>query len=207
MITNKFVSFLFVALLVMVGAVVWLLTRLIVPIKPINPYFPDNFERISEIHWIIGQYQPVYLYSFENKGDLYIKTVHRDSKNRIKLMNVYLGNKNNLQAGLAPLFSEPLTAGSKVESLDDYRKHLKFGQRFLVSYIRSASRRPGTGSEDAAKFTDAVAVEYCKIYQGVCEAAGYTVSDSDSFWEFKETGELSSKLKLRALGIHLDLVK
>ena len=203
--SNRFHLILGLTLLVAVGLIFWLLSRLIIPISPVSPYFPVNLGRVSEIHWVIGRYQPVYLYSFENRGDLYIKAVHRDAKNKIRFMDIYMGNKNG-QSGLTPIISGNEGQETVVNSIKDYEKNFKFGQRILIYYISSATRRAGTGSSDAALVSDVVALELCAKKPVFCEAANDANADPDNFWQFGGTGVLNSKTKFRALSIQSDIV-
>ena len=204
---KKTIPFLLALFVIVLGVLVWLITIWVIPKKPVEPYFPDDLGRISEIHWIIGQFQPVYLFAFEKRGDLFLKVAYRDSNRRIKLMDVYLGNINNVNVGLVPLVYDSDPTGIEVAKLADYQNNLKFGQRFLISYLRTVTRRSGTGSADAAGFGELVVTRYCEVMPRVCDAASYVNSGPDSYWNFKDTGVLDRKLKFRPLDIQFSLAK
>lgn len=207
---NRLLLVLAISFFASVIVLAWLFTRLVIPINPVKPYFPDNDKgRISLIYWIIGKYQPVYLYSFENNGDLYIKAAHRDLKNKIELMDIYLGNKNNTQIRLTPFVSQS-TKAIQTTGIGDYQKRLKFGDRFLVSYIRSASPK-----EDAilkkltneAAMTDKAVQDACLVKPELCDVAKYTIAESDKFWNFRNTGIFDTKTKFPALSLSLEIIK
>ena len=53
-----------VVLLFLITGCLYLVTQVHLPVSPSQPYFPAVSNRLPQLHWLFGQFQPVFLYPF-----------------------------------------------------------------------------------------------------------------------------------------------
>ena len=90
-IVKKWGLFFLSVFLIAVTASVLLGVRLLVPLRPASPYFPDTQTRLPQLHWLFGRFQPVFLYPFSRGDSGFLRVAYRDPQSKIRFLNVYVG--------------------------------------------------------------------------------------------------------------------
>jgi hypothetical protein len=198
---------LWIVLLVVVALVGfgWLALRAYLPVNPINPYFPNTDTRIGGLHWDLGEFQPIYLYSFTNKNNYFIKVAYRDPRQNIKFMDILVG-----QGGTNTIpFSSITDAGNNViqiGSISEYGKHFKFGNRVHITYLLNVLKR----SDDQLGIIEPTADNtktICQSSKMLCYSITLVQANAKAFWDFPTTGSFSTNLFFPGLSLSKVLIK
>lgn len=182
-----------VLLIVVLGVILgWLTIRTYLPVNPVVPYFPGSTERLGGVHWNLGEFQPVYLYSFTNKGDYFIKVAYRDSGQNVKLMDVLVGKSG---ADGIPLSGVIIADGSTVNIADigNYGKYFKIGSRIHITYLWNVLKRTGNLFDIVEPNAENIK-SICDSSKMICYSISLLQVNPDAFWNFPVTGDFPSNL-------------
>lgn len=194
--SRRLVGGVFVILLFLAGCGVYLGVRTILSVNPRDPYFSAKEDRIGQIHWSFGYFFPVYLRAFEKDDHVYVQVAYRNTKNKIKVLNVDMGQKG----ALVPVKS-PDGWIKFPQGLADFQKGYRIGQRVKIGYYRNVIRRQESGYTTVLPMTDSVVVQYCMDYPRDCEIAKYTLEHNEDYWNFKLTGDFDKTVHFKAISM------
>ena len=78
-----------------VFALIW---RFGISCRPIPGFLisPPSVSRIPQVNWLLGRFQPVFLYPFTRGGSGFLRVAYRDPAWHIRLMNIYVGRAARL---------------------------------------------------------------------------------------------------------------
>lgn len=200
--TKKLFLFFVVLVIVLLFLVSLLSFRLLLPVDPAQPYFTPGGARLGGVRWLLGEFQPVYLYSFEKNEDYFIKVAYRDKKNKIKLIDVFVGGSSEgVKIPLLGVFSEETKRKDDINTLKDYGNYFKFGNRLLFTYLRNTEPRDNPETRDAIEFNPELFDELCGGSLNLCYAARQTSLHTDLYWEFQNTGSFGDDIPLYVISI------
>lgn len=191
MVTNKLVVWLGVISVALIGALCMLAVRIILPINPLKAYIPIGQDSPMDFYnWTVGQFQPVYLYSFNKGNDGYIRTVYRDAKNKIRFLDLFVGNKNMAGGQFVSVANEKKELQT-VNKVQDYNRYIGFGRRIKVGYLRNVTTMQDNISEKVVEPTEFGIANICNISYQNCISIKIVKEYPDLFWNFEYTGVFS----------------
>lgn len=180
--------------------------RYVIPVSPAEPYFPDYQARDGYMRWSTREFQPVFLYTFKKNGLPYVKTAYRDTKHRIVISDVRIGQM--IEGELQYLFVN--IAGSDSQTISDYRqlgKYFRIGQRVKISYLANSTRTEEKKYQEVIEPNESQAAGYCKTFQYECGAAKATKLAQQDYWGVWENKRISGKFDFVGVSISNSLVK
>jgi len=179
---GKNIRVLVISLVAVVGVLIWLLVLYIFPMNPAAPYFSNVDDRIGGFHWNLGEFQPVYLFPFKKDNDYFIKVAYRDSRQKIKLMNIFIGSE-----GQDPVPFSVVMRGVdevyKINKVDQYGKYFHFGSRVHLTYLRNVTKRSGDYLE-IIEPTEENTKNICEASKVLCMSIKLVTEKPDSYWDF-----------------------
>ena len=66
----KSAAVLVVILVILSAGCLYLVSSLYLPTTPSSPYFSSIYRRLPQLHWLFGQFQPVFLYPFASANQI-----------------------------------------------------------------------------------------------------------------------------------------
>lgn len=181
---------------VLAGVGVYFGLRIMLPIKPHEPYFGEKEDRIGKIHWSFGYLFPVYLRAYEKEDRIFVQVVYRDEKNQIRIISVEMGSKG----ALVPVKS-PGGWINTPQGVADFQKGYRIGQRLKIGYYRNVIRRQERGYLDVLSMDDVVTIKYCQEYPRDCEIAKYVSEHKEDYWNFKLSGKFDKTVDFKAISM------
>lgn len=183
----------------------WLALRAYLPINPVNPYFPNTDDRIGAVHWNLGEFQPVYLFSFSNKNDYFLKVAYRDADQKIRLMNVLVG-RSGVDSIPFSIIGTDVNNPVEVSSVGEYGKYFKIGSRVHITYLRNVLKRPGDAVdiiEPNAENTKGM----CDLSKTLCYSVSLAQINAIELWNFPITKSFPVSLPFPAVWLSNKLIK
>ncbi len=180
--------------LLIIVCVIFLSSKL-VPKNPSEPYFPEVNQRISAVSWRLGEFQPIYLFSYEKGQGLYFKVIYRNNEGKLTLMDIFLGGKlDNEEYPMVYYYNGKEIVNKDAITFGSFKYPLKLGQRIRIMYLIDA----GNWEAEAA---------FCSQVKLICQYAKLITKDGgNSNLEFYDTSILPKDKVLPALSVH-DLVR
>lgn len=178
----------------------YLAVRLFLPADPRLPYFPASVSRIPQVNWLLGRFQPVFLYPFSRGGSGFLRVAYRDSARHIRLMNIYVGPVASL-VGVV----DGQTA-HQVTSLAGYWRYVRPGDRLSLTYLRTSAPRPGTPASSALSPSAPQAVQICAKLPQLCYLAQLAEANPGPYWDFHSSGRFPANALFLVVNINLNLV-
>ena len=206
---KKFVVVLGIALLLMGVTLGWLTLNFYLPSNPKFPYFPESRSRIGGVHWLEGEFQPTFLYTFEKDGNYFLKAVYRDKNDRVKASEVLIGSDD---PGVFPLLS---VAGEgdvvqKINNLSEYRQYIHIGQRIRLTYImnskfRQEDYRTYDVLEPMPENEDYDMKSLCERAPAICFSAKVANTYPEEYYNIEKTGNIPDNISFSGTFINTDL--
>jgi hypothetical protein len=200
----KWVKWMVLLVVAMWVGVVWLTIRIYLPVNPISPYFPSSDTRIGILHWNLGEFQPVYLYSFSNKDNYFIKVAYRGAGQKIELMDVLVGRGGT---DSIPFISVAKDDNSVIDigNIGEYGKYVKIGDRVHITYLRNVLKRPGDFF-DIVEPTAENIKDICASSKMLCYSVSLTQANANDFWNFPTTENFPGNLIFPGLSLSQKLL-
>jgi len=192
-----------IGVLIMGGVLIMLLTLYYFPVNPEKPYFPELDDRVGGVHWHLGSFQPVYLFTLTKGNDYYIKVAYRDKKNIIRTMDVFVGRKGAEEIPFSKVYEENDNSLS-VEEIDDYGEYFSFGDRVSFLYLRNVLKRNGDAF-DIVEPNEEIMMEICEVSDMLCLSAKLAQTNPDEFWSFSSTKSFDNSLVFPAISLKKDM--
>jgi len=180
---KSFLGFLLILAVLLGGVFVWLMVNLVFPVNPANSYFPSNDDRLGGIHWNLGKFQPVYLFSFASMDNYFIKVAYRDGQQKIKLMDVLVGRKGTDSIPFSKVVLKDGGGTADIGGIGEYGKYFKAGDRIYITYLRNVLKRPGDQLdiiEPNAENTKGV----CGLSKMLCFSLKLALANATKLWDF-----------------------
>lgn len=166
----------------------------VLPINPNDPYLSEIESRIPDTKWTLGFFQPVFLYQYEKDGGMYFKTLHRNSRQKAVIMDVFVGG--NLDGDNYSLAT--FVDSDKVRrniNFGSFRYPLKLGSRIKIEYLTETNILTRENREDL-----------CRAAEKLCEAAELEKKmEGAEFVTFSKEGNLDRKYQLPVIAIYKKL--
>ena len=143
----------------------YLAVRFYLPVSPPQPYFPAVSNRLPQLHWLFGQFQPVFLYPFARGDSGFLRVAYRDPGSQIRLLDVYVGPVRPASSLLGVVINDQ---PNQISKISDYWRYLRPGTRISLTYLRAVTPRPGTGAGDAVLPSSAQGQEVCARLPALC---------------------------------------
>ena len=161
------------------------------------PYFFEANQAISGRR--MGEFQPIYLYSYKFNDGLYYKVVYKNKEDKFKLMDLFTGGKiKNYEFPLAAYYKNDTVVNKDKRVFGSYKFPFKFNQRIRVRYLIDAG-------EDGNK---EVTSEICEISKLMCDMTSLISEEEvNRSLEFYNTNEFAKDSNLPILAVYDELRK
>ena len=177
-------SILISSVLLGISLLLFFVATIIIPKDPIYPYWLDKSEyqiNLKETGWILGKVRPVYLLHYSKDGAYYFVGGIRDNRGKVKLLNIFVGEKiGNSRMQLPKIFNKETGEYINYSEYKDLIRNFKFGSQMEISFI------------SFGKVTDTETMnEYCKYYTRTCTVVQSTQDLMKSLEIFADTGAVT----------------
>lgn len=201
---NKRVKWLVLLVVVLCAVVGWFAIRVYLPVNPQYPYFPDSRTRIGGVHWNLGEFQPVYLYTFSSKDNYFVKVAYRGAGQKIKLMDILVRRSG---ADSIPFSSVMKADGSVTEigSISEYGKYFKVGERVHITYLWNVLQRQGDPLTIVGP-NEQNTKDICGASKMLCYSLSLVQANQDEFWNFPTAKSLPNNLIFPGLSLSKKLL-
>lgn len=160
------------------------------------PFYVDKGQSMSVTNLKLYAFQPVYLWSFEKKGGVFVKAFYLGKWNLPRVADLWIsGEHDGMKLNPAPYVKDKKRAGELARAAD-FEGQYKFGDRIRVDYVT------GAVEEKLAVIRDD---KFCEYSPRVCQVQEIARKNFPEYAKLSSRGWLSWKTPLPVLGIDSDL--